>query len=94
MPFRAKARRLFSGAPGYQQIPSSRQGFSVGGCAPTLRALGRDTSPLVWRADAPKNVWPTAPLRAVVCGQAVITALHGLNRGDSATNLCTLRACS
>jgi len=51
---------VFWRAPGYQRGPSPRQGFSIGGCPPTLRALDGDKSPLVWRADAPKNVWPAA----------------------------------
>jgi hypothetical protein len=64
-----RAAVVFWRAPAYQRVPSPGQGFSIGGCAPTLRA------------DAPKNVWPAAPLRTVVCGLAVFTVLHGENRG-------------
>ena len=74
---------VFWRAPGYQRGPSPRQGFSIGGAAPTLRVLDGDKSPLVRRADAPKNVWPAVPLRAVVCGQAAIMALHIWNRRDA-----------
>jgi hypothetical protein len=88
-----RAAVVFWRAPAYQRVPSPRQGFSIGGSAPTLRALDGDKSPLVLRADVPKNVWPAAPLRAVVCGQAAIPALHGWNRHDSDHNLYTVRAC-
>jgi hypothetical protein len=75
-----RAAVVFWRAPGYQRGPSPRQGFSIGG-APTLRALDGDKSPLVWRADAPKNGWPAAPLGPVVCGETAII------------NLYTVRAC-
>jgi len=50
---------------------------------PTLRALDEDKSPLVWRADAPKNGWPAAPFRAVLDTQSAITALNRWNCRDT-----------
>jgi hypothetical protein len=62
MPCRTNAQRSFSGARQFTSVaPSPRQGFSIGS-VPTLRALDGDKSPLVWRADAPQNVWPAALL--------------------------------
>jgi hypothetical protein len=61
---------VFWRASGEQRASSPGQWFSIGDCAPTLRA------------DAPKSV-PDAPQRAVVRSQAAITALHGWNRRDA-----------
>ena len=48
---------------------------------PTLRVLDGDKSPLVSRADAPKNGRPAAPL-------------HGENGRDAELHLFTVRACA
>ena len=71
-----RAAVVFWRAPVYQRGPSPRQGFSIGGSAPTLRALDGDKSPLVWRADAPKNAWPAAPLHGWNGRDADHTPVH------------------
>jgi hypothetical protein len=56
-----RAAVVFWRAPVYQREPQPPSRISIGASAPTLRALDGDKSPLVSRADAPKNVWPAAP---------------------------------
>ena len=75
-----RAAVVFWRAPAYQRVPSPRQGFSIVASAPTLRALDGDKSPLVWRADAPKNACP--PHRCT--GGTVVSPI---------THLYTVRAC-
>ena len=89
-----RAAVVFWRAPAYQRGPSPRQGFSIGGYAPTLRALDGDKSPLVRRADAPKNVWPAAPLGPMVCDHTTLTARKAWNCVTLITHLFTVRACA
>lgn len=61
IPCQTTARRSFSGARQCTSVaPAPVKDFQS--APPTLRALDRDKSPLVWRADAPKNGRPAAPL--------------------------------
>jgi hypothetical protein len=78
-PCRTCARRSFSGARQPTSVaPAPVKDFQS--AAPTLRALDGDKSPLVWRADAPKNGQPAAPRSGT---QSAITTPPGENRHDS-----------
>ena len=75
LPCRMNARRSFSGARQPTSVaPAPVKDFQS--APPTLRALDGDKSPLVSRADAPKNGWPAAPLGPVVCGETAIINLY------------------
>ena len=87
------ARRSFSGACQPTSVaPAPVKDFQS--APPTLRALDEDKSPLVWRADAPKNVWPAAPLGPMVCDQTTLTARKAWNCVTLITHLFTVRACA
>jgi hypothetical protein len=75
LPCRTKARRSFSGARQPTSVaPAPVKDFQS--APPTLRALDRDKSPLVSRADAPKNAQPAAPLHGENGRDADFTPVH------------------
>jgi hypothetical protein len=93
VPCRTKARRSFSGARQSTSVaPAPVKDFQS--APPTLRALDGDKSPLVWRADAPKNGWPAAPFRAVLVLRPRLRHYTGGRAMTPITHLYTVRACA